>query len=87
MCTDAFSTKPQKALVTTNFAQNIHMYTHIRTQICDSQGGAVARNHVEAKKEKRGERRRARGAALFFFEHRKQEKKGHYQSADKKKEN
>lgn len=59
MCTDAFSTEPQEALVTTNFAQNIHMYTHTyiythtRTQICDSQGGAVARNHVEEKKKEK----------------------------------
>lgn len=87
MCTDAFSTEPQEALVTTNFAQNIHIYIHTYTytdmRFTGRRGGSKSRR--SKKKEKRGERRRARGAALFFFEHRKQEKKGHYQSADKEK--
>lgn len=87
MCTDAFSTEPQEALVTTNFAQNIHMYTRIYTytdtRFTGRRGGS--KWHRRKKKEKRGERRRARGAALFFFEYQKQEKKAIINQRTKKK--
>jgi len=67
MCTDAFSTKPQEALVTTNFAQNIHIYIHTYTytdmRLTGRRGGSKSRRS----KKKRNEESDVGPEARHFF--------------------